>query len=112
MVDFMVEEMHSSGTMLYVNGNRFEGEFRDDKENGQGTLTTIQGDLTEGMFKNGLVEGQAAAQFGNGESYKAGGRASQKHGQGVKLTRHQLNRELKSPVLSQMHGWRNLQDDN
>ena len=43
----------------YPNGDRFEGEFKDNNANGKGTLTTADGKKYEGEWKDDyLYEGE------------------------------------------------------
>ena len=40
------------GTYTFANGDKYVGEFRDDKYHGQGTLTFGDGRVLEGVWKN------------------------------------------------------------
>jgi len=42
------------GLLLFANGDKFEGKFRDDLFNGNGTYTTADGRVTFGKWKNNL----------------------------------------------------------
>ena len=46
------------GTITYANGDKYVGEFRDDKYNGQGTYTYANGDKYVGEWRDGLPNGQ------------------------------------------------------
>ena len=37
---------------MYKNGDRFEGEFKNDKREGKGKLFYKNGDIKEGIWKN------------------------------------------------------------
>ena len=41
------------GTYTFANGDKYVGEFRDNKKNGQGTYTFANGRVKEGIWKNG-----------------------------------------------------------
>jgi hypothetical protein len=46
---------NGQGTYTYVNGNKYVGEFKDDKQHGQGTLTNADGSVREGIWKDGDI---------------------------------------------------------
>ena len=39
--------------MLFANGNKYEGEYKDNKKNGKGTYIYANGDKYKGEWKNG-----------------------------------------------------------
>jgi hypothetical protein len=41
----------------YSNGNKYEGEFKNNKPHGKGVYTWLNGELYEGEWKAGLKEG-------------------------------------------------------
>ena len=45
------------GTFIDAKGNKYSGEWKDDKLNGKGRLFSINGDYYEGFFNNGIIEG-------------------------------------------------------
>ena len=53
--------MHGQGTMTYLNGSEYVGNWIDGKRNGQGTMILmngreIVGDFTDGIFGNGIYK--------------------------------------------------------
>jgi len=63
--------------MYYASGNRYEGEFKNDKLHGKGILYKADGNRYEGTFENGK-------QHGNGVYYFADGRLEvQKYAKGM-----------------------------
>ncbi len=46
------------GTMTFPSGNKYVGEFKDNKYNGQGTFTFANGEKYVGEFKDGQRNGQ------------------------------------------------------
>ena len=44
--------------MTHPNGHKYEGEWKDGKQNGQGTLTFLDGSKYEGEWKDGWRHGQ------------------------------------------------------
>jgi hypothetical protein len=41
------------GTLTFTNGNKYVGEFKNDKFHGQGTFTFADGEKSIGEFKDG-----------------------------------------------------------
>ena len=56
---------HGHGTWNYGYGNKYVGQFKDNKRNGQGTYTYSNGDKYEGKWKNNKAHGQGTYTFGN-----------------------------------------------
>ena len=71
------------GTYTFANGNKYVGEFRNDKPNGQGTATYPNGDQYVGEFRNSKKHGQGTFTFVSGNKYVGEYRDDQKHGQGT-----------------------------
>ena len=46
------------GTFTYSNGDKYVGEFRDNRRHGQGTYTAANGDKYVGEFTDGMPNGQ------------------------------------------------------
>ena len=57
------------GTSIYANGNKYVGEWKDDKKNGQGTYTAANGDKYVGEFKDDKRNGQGTYTTANGHKY-------------------------------------------
>ena len=51
------------GTARFPNGERYEGEFRDDKRNGRGTFYHASGDRYEGEFRDDKRNGRGTYSF-------------------------------------------------
>ena len=58
------------GLMQYDNGDKFEGEWRNNKINGIGTLFFRNGDIYNGNFKDGQFEGFGILSLRNGSKYE------------------------------------------
>ena len=54
------------GTYTTANGDKYVGEFKDNKYEGQGTYTSASGDKYVGEWKDGKNNGQGTATFANG----------------------------------------------
>ena len=50
-------------------GERYEGEWRDDKENGRGVTTWPDGHRYEGEYRDGKANGTGTATLANGSTY-------------------------------------------
>ena len=53
----------------YSNGDKYVGEYKDDKEHGQGTFTWSNGDKYVGEFKDGKKHGQGTYIKPEGRKY-------------------------------------------
>ena len=71
------------GTITYANGDKYVGEFRDDKYNGQGTYTYANGDKYVGGYRDGKKNGQGTFTFADGSKYLGEFRDGLPNGQGT-----------------------------
>ena len=46
------DKMHGKGTIIFANGGEYAGEHIDGKLHGQGTFTTADGKVLKGLFEN------------------------------------------------------------
>jgi hypothetical protein len=46
------------GTYTYTNGDKYVGEYKNDKRNGQGTYTMANGTVYKGLFKDDKYVGK------------------------------------------------------
>ena len=58
------------GSFTFASGNKYVGEFKDDKKNGQGTFTWENGNKYVGEYKNDKRDGQGTYTYANGEKYE------------------------------------------
>jgi len=58
------------GTYTFANGEKYVGEFRDDKYNGQGATTFANGNKYVGEYKDGKKKGQGTFTFEDGQTTK------------------------------------------
>ena len=56
--------------LTFPNGDKYVGEFKDDKPNGKGTYTWSDGRKYEGEFEDGKQNGQGTYTFLNGDKYE------------------------------------------
>ena len=63
---FLREEFGEGfGKYTYLDGEKYEGDWRNGKYHGQGTYTWKDGQKYEGKFKDGLFDGKEAFQTAN-----------------------------------------------
>ncbi len=71
------------GTYTWDTGDKFVGEWKEDKFHGQGTLTWADGEKYVGEFKYGMQHGQGTMTYANGDKYIGEYQDDMKHGQGT-----------------------------
>jgi hypothetical protein len=71
------------GTYTFPNGAKYVGEYRDDKRSGQGTLTYPNGENYVGEFRDGYYHGQGTYTFHQGDKYVGEYRDGKRSGQGT-----------------------------
>ena len=82
-------EVANKVTKTYNNGSQYIGEVNDDKDHhGQGTLILASGDKYEGEFKDDRMHGKGTYTFGPnskwaGDQYEGGYKDGKQHGQGT-----------------------------
>jgi hypothetical protein len=74
------------GTFLHSNGEKYIGEFKDDKRNGQGTFTWPDGEKYIGEWKDDKRNGQGTDTYSNGEKYIGEWKDDKPNGQGTQTT--------------------------
>jgi hypothetical protein len=74
---------HGQGTLVYANGDRYEGEWQDDKRHGQGTYTHSSGAKYEGQWKGGKKHGEGTYKYSDGNRYEGQLKDGVPHGQGI-----------------------------
>lgn len=62
---------------------RFSGEEVDGVRHGDGKVEWLNGDVYEGRFRNGLREGEGTLAYANGRKYQGEWRGSKREGRGV-----------------------------
>lgn len=65
--NFVDNKRHGPGTMTYANGDEYDGDWVDNKRHGKGTYTWADGTKYEGKWKNGKKYGNGTMKY----SYKS-----------------------------------------
>ncbi len=63
--------MEGRGVLIYANGARYEGEFKQDKYHGIGTLYFHDGSVFSGLWFEGIKNGKGLTTFQIGDKYEA-----------------------------------------
>jgi hypothetical protein len=74
--------MHGLGTFVFANGNRYEGDFKDDTKSGFGTLHYANGEEYSGGWLNDMAHGKGELKYAQGDRYDGSWSEGQKHGEG------------------------------
>jgi hypothetical protein len=79
---FKDDKPNGQGTYTHANGNKYDGEFKDGKRNGQGTYTYADGGKYVGEFKDDKYHGQGTYTFAQGHGYTGEWLDGKPHGRG------------------------------
>jgi len=71
------------GTYTWSDGDKYVGEWQDEKKHGQGTYTTANGDKYVGEYKNGKSNGQGTYTWSDGDKYVGEWQDDNFNGQGT-----------------------------
>ena len=71
------------GKKIYKDGEKYEGEFKDNKANGFGIFYREDGKVYKGEWKNGLAEGIGLISHGGQSEYQGEFKDGYKHGIGI-----------------------------
>ena len=72
-----------TGKESWPNGNRYVGDYKNNKKHGQGVYTAANGDSYSGEFKDGTYNGMGTYRFANGSIYSGEFKDGRRAGQGV-----------------------------
>lgn len=75
--------LQGPGSLVSSNGDRFEGEWKDDRKNGHGTYTTADGARYVGEWKDDRFDGQGTLTDARGNKYVGAWKAGRRNGQGT-----------------------------
>ena len=71
------------GTFTYPNGDKYVGEWKNDKRHGHGTYTYTNGDKYVGANENDIRHGHGTYTFADGENYVGAFKNDKRHGHGT-----------------------------
>ncbi len=71
------------GIDTFASGNKYEGEYKDNKRSGQGTFTFANGDKYVGEYKDGNRNGLGTYTFSDGNKYVGEYKDSKRNGLGT-----------------------------
>ena len=71
------------GSNIFVDGSRYEGDWKDGSRRGQGTHIFPDDRKYEGAFKNGKAGGQGTMTYPNGMKYVGDWKNGKQNGQGT-----------------------------
>ena len=81
--EFKNNKFNGQGTFTFSDGKKYYGSFVDDKRNGQGVQTFLNGQKYVGEFKDDKPSGQGTQTFPNGDKYVGEFRLGNFHGFGI-----------------------------
>jgi hypothetical protein len=77
------DKYNGQGTYTYAGGDNYVGEWKDGNKNGQGTYTFAHGEKYVGEFKDDVSNGQGIRTYADGDKYEGEEKDGKKHGQGT-----------------------------
>ena len=77
--------INGKGTYFYEDGNKYDGEWKNDKMEGRGTYTWKGGDRYTGKYRNNKREGHGIYFYENGNKYVGEWKKGKKNGLGTQI---------------------------
>ena len=71
------------GTHTWDNGDKYVGEWKDDKKHGKGKFTWASGNMYEGDWEDDNYHGKGKYTWANGGMYEGDWKDDKKHGKGT-----------------------------
>jgi len=76
------DDIKIKGTLIYRNGDKYEGLLHKDEPHGMGTFNYAKGDVYKGNFQDGWIHGKGSYDFADGAKYTGSWEKGKKHGIG------------------------------
>ena len=80
---FKDDKRHGKGTLTRANGEQYVGNWKQDDIDGRGTYTFVDGGSYTGEFKDGMFNGQGTVTMSDGNVYQGGFKGNKYHGRGT-----------------------------
>jgi len=77
------DKPHGKGIYYLANGNRYEGEFEEGKKHGKGRMYRVGGDIVEGEWNNDIIDDRGIYYFVNGAKYEGELKDDMANGEGI-----------------------------
>tara|TARA_B100000686_G_C16570793_1_gene852821 strand:- start:15 stop:683 length:669 start_codon:yes stop_codon:yes gene_type:complete len=77
------DKWHGQGTYTWADGDKYVGEWRDGKRHGQGTYTIANGNKYVGEWRDDTLHGQGTYTWASGNKYVGEWKNNKRHGQGT-----------------------------
>ena len=81
--EYKDDKRHGQGTYTYPSGNKYVGWYKDDKRHRRGTYTWDDGDKYIGKYKDDKRQGRGIFTTVNGDKYVGEFKDNKRHGQGT-----------------------------
>ncbi len=81
------DQPNGKGELTTSSGNKYVGDFQNGKKHGEGVLITNNGNKYEGNFSNGKAHGLGKSINASGDQYEGSFKDGKRHGQGVFIDR-------------------------
>ena len=80
--EFNDDKKHGKGCYTFANGNKYSGEFHNDKRHGNGKYHWVCGDMYSGEWREGRMEGIGTTVYANGNRYEGSFKEDKREGKG------------------------------
>ena len=81
--EFKDNKLNGKGKLIFTNGDEYEGEWKDSKKDGKGIIKLSNGDRYEGEFKDDKYNGLGIFTFLDGNKYEGEFKDDNYHGEGI-----------------------------
>jgi hypothetical protein len=81
--DFVDNKKHGRGVFTHASGNKYDGDYVHDKRNGRGVLTLANGNYYNGEWKDDERNGQGIDAWPDGSAYDGEWKDGERNGHGV-----------------------------
>jgi hypothetical protein len=86
--NFKNDDIYGKGICYYKTGNKYEGEWENYKKHGKGIFISEKGFKYEGEWKNDQKHGKGIFIWKNGDKYEGEFKNNKKHGEGIFINKN------------------------